>query len=137
MRTFLGIVGAFCLASILILAGEWAYTMVAAPSLQAGQNSFALVIVLASLIYIAFALIMGGYLAAIIDGSPEVVAGYSVLQLFFGVWFFREFWTTGFIWYKPTAVFLVIPCAMLGRYIAVATDAHSMRPDTAASSGPR
>lgn len=131
MRIFMGVVAGFCLASVLILAGEWGYTIAASPGLQAEHTPFALLVVLLSLLYLAIALTMGGYLSAIIADSPEAVAGYSVFQLFFGVWFFRDFWTTGFIWYRPAALFLVIPCAMLGRYLSMRTRRGHVLPSPA------
>lgn len=118
MRTLLSVIAGFCLTSIMILAGEWAYTLISTPGLQTGTTVFSFSIALVSLLFIAISLTLGGFVSAVIDDSPEAISGFSVFQLFFGVWFFREFWTTGFIWYKPAALFLVIPCAMLGRYWA-------------------
>lgn len=114
MRTFIGVVAGSCLTSVLILTGEWGYTMVASPELQSANTLVAFVLALLSLLYIAVAVTLGGYLAGIIEDSRETAAAFAVLQLFFGVWFFREFWSSGFIWYKPAALVLVIPCAMLG-----------------------
>lgn len=118
MRSIIGIIGGFCLTCVLILTGEWAYTMIASPDLQTAHTAFTFLVALVSLAYIAISVMVGGYLSALIDDSQQATAGYSVLQLFFGVWFFREFWTTGFLWYKPVALFLIIPCAMLGRHWA-------------------
>ena len=118
VRTFVAAIAGFCLTSLLILAGEWGYTLTSSPGLQAGHGAFAIFSALLSLLYIAISVIAGGYLSATIDDSPEALAGFSVFQLFFGAWLFREFWITGFIWYKPAALFVVIPCAMLARYWA-------------------
>jgi hypothetical protein len=116
MRTFFGVVVGFCLTSVLILLGEWGFTMVFSPGVQLAHSPFSLILSLASLVFIGLAVAAGGYLTALIDDSPEAIGGFSVLQLFFGVWFFREFWTTGFSWYRPIALFLIIPCAMAGRH---------------------
>jgi hypothetical protein len=118
VRTFIAVVAGFCLTTMLILAGEWGFTMASSPGVRLSHSSFAFFIALLSLAYVGIAVIIGGYLSARIDDSAEAVAGFSVLQLFFGVWFFREFWTTGYVWYKPVALFLIIPCAMLARYWA-------------------
>ncbi len=105
------------------MVGEWGYTMIAAPVTHTG---FQLLIVLLSLLYIVIAVIVGAYFASIIDASPETIAGYSVFQLFFAIWFFRDFWTTGYIWYKPLALFLVIPCAILGQHWGRRSDREFM-----------
>lgn len=118
MRTFIAVVAGFCLTTLLVIAGEWGFTMAASPGVRLAQSPFALFTALLCLAYIGIAVIVGGYLSARVDDSPEALAGFSVLQLFFGVWFFREFWTTGFIWYRPVALFLIIPCAALARYLA-------------------
>lgn len=118
MRPFVGVVSGFVLTSVLVLAGEWGYTLAFSPTLNAGHTPLAIIAALLSLLYIAISAIIGGFLAAVISDAPETLGGYSVLQMFFAVWFFREFWTTSFIWYKPTALFLIIPCAMLARHWA-------------------
>ncbi len=132
MRTFIGIIAGFLLTSLLILAGEWAYTMVASPSLQAATTLFAFILALISLLYIGIGVTVGGYLAGVIDDSRETTSGFAVLQLFFGVWFFREFWTSGFAWYKLAALVLVIPCAMLGRHWAKRAHRNTMASDSVA-----
>ena len=132
MRTFIGVIAGFCLTSVLILAGEWGFTIFSPPGLQLGHTPLSFFVVLLSLLYVGITVIVGGYLAAIINDSQETIAGYSVFQLFFGVWFFRDFWTTGFAWYRPVVLFLIIPCAMLGRYWVRRTRRESGAHDQAA-----
>ena len=119
MRTFKAVLSGFLVASALILAGVWGYTSLASPDLRGVYFATTSIAALFALLYTAAATVAGAYVATRIHDASETISGFSVAQAFFGVGLIREFWSTGASWYTVSAVVLVIPCALIGRALAL------------------
>ena len=119
MRTFKAVLSGFLVASALILAGGWGYTLFAAPAMRGEYFTTTPIAALLALLYTGAAIVAGAYVATRIHDTPETISGFSVAQAFFGVGLIREFWSTSSSWYTASAVLLVIPCALIGRALAL------------------
>ena len=118
MRTIKAVLSGFLVASALIVAAEWAYSLLASSAMRGEYYTLSPFTALLTLVYTSGSIVAGAYVASRIHDSPETISGFSVAQAFFGFGFIREFWSTGSSWYTVVAVFLVIPCALIGRALA-------------------
>jgi hypothetical protein len=118
MRTIKAVLSGFLVASALIVAAEWAYSLLASSAMRGEYHTVSPFTALLALIYTSGSIVAGAYVASRIHDSPETISGFSVAQAFFGFGLIREFWSTGSSWYTVVAVLLVIPCALIGRALA-------------------
>jgi hypothetical protein len=118
MRALKAVLSGFLVASALILAGGWGYTVLAAPAMRGEYYTTTPIAALLALLYTGASVVAGAYIATRIDDTSQTISGFSVAQLFFGFGLVREFWNTGSSWYTVSAVLLVIPCALIGRVLA-------------------
>jgi uncharacterized membrane protein len=118
MRTIKAVLSGFLVASALILAAEWAHSLLAASAMRGEYYTLSPFTALLTLVYTSGSTVAGAYVASRIHDSWETTSGFVVAQAFFGFGFIREFWSTGSSWYTVAAVLLVIPCAFLGRALA-------------------
>ncbi len=118
MRTVKAVLLGFLVASSLILAGEWVYTLLAGPATRGEYYVTTFAVALLALLYTGASVVVGAYVATRIHDTSQTISSFSVFQVFFGFGLVREFWRTGFSWYSVAAVLLVIPCAIIGRGLA-------------------
>lgn len=119
MRTFKAVLSGFLVASVLILAGGWGYTLLTGPAMLGEYFTTTSAAALVALLYTSAAFVAGAYVATRIHDAPETISGILVVQAFFGVGLIREFWSTGSSWYTASAVILVIPSGLIGRALAL------------------
>lgn len=118
MRTIKAVLSGFLVASALIVAAGWAYSLLAASAMRGEYYTLSPFTGLLMLVYTSGSIVAGAYVASRIHDSPETISGFAVAQAFFGFGLIREFWSTGSSWYTIVAVLLVIPCALIGRALA-------------------
>jgi hypothetical protein len=115
MRTVKAVLSGFLVASALILAGQWGYSLLAGPTMHGGYYVTTFTATLLTLFYTGASVVLGAYVAIRIQDTSETISGFSIAQAFFGFGLIREFWSTESSWYGIAAVVLVIPCAIIGR----------------------
>jgi hypothetical protein len=118
MRTVIAVLAGFLVASGLILAGEWGYAFLTGRAIRREYYITTFPAALLALLYTGASVVLGAGVATRIQDTSETIGGFSIFQVFFGLGLVREFWSTGFSWYRIAAVLLVIPCAMLGLSLA-------------------
>ncbi len=118
MRTLKAVLWGFLVVTALMLAGEWAATLLVPPAVHGDYSSPTLAAGLLALFYTGASIAIGAYVATRIHDANETISGFIVAQAFFGFGLIREFWGKGSSWYTVTAVLLVIPGAILGRSLA-------------------
>ena len=117
MRTFKAVLLGFLTATLLIVAGEWGYTLLAGSATR-GEYVSPLAAALLAVLFTGASVVVGAYVATRIHDAAETISGFSIVQAFFGFGVIREFWSEGSSWYAVGAVVLVIPCAFIGRALA-------------------
>lgn len=118
MRTFSAAASGFLVASALMLAGEWGYSLVAKSPMPSEPYLTTFPAIMIALLYTAAALTLGAYVVAKMQDTSEAITGFLVFQAFFGFGLIREFWSGGSSWYSATAMLLIIPCTIIGRVLA-------------------
>ncbi|MDP9201863.1 MAG: hypothetical protein M3P26_08020 [Gemmatimonadota bacterium] len=118
MRTFSAAVSGFLVASALMLAGEWAYSLAAKSPLRGESYATTFPAIIIALLYTGAAVILGAYVVAKMQDRSEAFTGFLVIQAFFGFGLIREFWSSSSSWYSATAMLLIIPGAIIGRMLA-------------------
>jgi divalent metal cation (Fe/Co/Zn/Cd) transporter len=118
MRTLKAVLAGFTVATVLVLAGGWAFTRSIRPAIDGEYYTPTVTAAVIVLLYTIIAIIIGSYVAARIHDSSGTTAGFAVAEAFFGFGLIREFWDSGSSWSTVTAVVLVIPCAVVGRALA-------------------
>lgn len=119
MRTFKAVLSGFLVASALAFAGGWGHTLLAGPPARGEHLTTTPIAALLALVYTGAATVAGAYVATRIHDTSETISGFLVAQAFFGVGLIREFWGTDSSWYTASAVVLLIPCALIGRALAL------------------
>lgn len=118
MRTVTVVLSGCLVASALILAGEWGYALLAGPAIRGEYYVTTFAAALLALLLTGASVVVGAYVATRIQNTSETISGFAVFQVFFSFGLVREFWSTGFSWYRVIAVLIVIPCALIGRMLA-------------------
>jgi hypothetical protein len=118
MRTIKAVLSGFLVASALIVAAGWAYSLLAESAMRGEYYTLSPFTALLTLVYTSGSIVAGAYVASRIHDSSETTSGFVVAQVFFGFGLIREFWSTGSSWYAVAAVLVVIPCAVIGRALA-------------------
>ena len=118
MRILKAVLAGFLVASALILAGQWGYTLLAGSAVRGEYYVTSPIAALVALLYTGAAAVLGAYVATLIEDSSRAISGFVIAQAFFGFGLIREFWNAGYSWYGIAAVIIVIPCAMIGRQLA-------------------
>jgi hypothetical protein len=118
MRTVTAVLSGFFVASGLILAGEWGYGLLAEPAMRGEYYATSFPAAVLALLYTGASVVVGAWVATRIQDTSETFNAFSIFQVFFGLGLVREFWSTGFSWFRVAAVVLVIPCAIIGRALA-------------------
>jgi uncharacterized membrane protein len=119
MRTLKAVIMGFIVASALILAGGWAFAALAAPEWHSPESVPTSITGIIGLLITGIAIVAGAYAATRVDDSNSTLSAFIVIQAFFGFGLVREFWSVGSSWYAVGAILLVIPCAMIGRTLAI------------------
>lgn len=118
MRTFSAALSGFLVASALMLAGEWGYSLLAKSPMRSEYFVTTFPAIMIALLYTGAALMFGAYVVAKLQDTSEAITGFLVIQAFFGFGLIREFWSDSSSWYSATAMLLIIPCAIIGRVLA-------------------
>lgn len=118
MRILKAVLAGFLVASALILAGQWAFSLLAGTAVRGAYYVTSPMAALVALLYTGAAIVLGAYVAIRIQDSSQTMSGFVIAQAFFGFGLIREFWNSGSSWYGVAAVIIVIPCAIIGHQLA-------------------
>lgn len=114
MRTLIAVLAGLAFTGLLVFIGDTSFAAV--PTRAAGDLSVNAPFVALAWTFIAVAL--GAIVTTRIRRTNEAISGFIAGELFFGVGLLHQFWQVR-TWYSAVAILLVIPAALLGRWIGL------------------
>lgn len=118
MKTFFAALIAVVVANLFAVTADWATVRLAGDRFLRDETGNGVVVLLYTFLWTAASVVLGGYVAARVQDTRRSVSAFIVLELFFGAGLIAEFWSPAARWTDTLALFLVIPCAILGAALA-------------------